>query len=123
MPKNQTLKVVAGIAASFTGLAGTIIFLLGKKIISVEISILMLVALLAMSIASCVSWNERLAGDPDHSSRGVLAAHNRGRLSCVPTKRNRKVAFRPLLSSFAGIPANRLIQNRSCREPRCGAEL
>jgi hypothetical protein len=50
MRKNRTLKVVAGIAASFTGLAGTIIFLLGKKIITVEMAILMLVALLAMYV-------------------------------------------------------------------------
>ena len=48
MPKNRTLKVVAGIGASFTGLVGTIIFLLEKKIISFEMAILMLIALLAM---------------------------------------------------------------------------
>jgi hypothetical protein len=48
MPKNRTLKVVAGIAASFTGLAGTIIFLAEKKIISFEMATLMLVALSAM---------------------------------------------------------------------------
>ena len=45
---NRTLKVVAGIAASFTGLAGTIIFLAEKKTISFQMAILMLVALLAM---------------------------------------------------------------------------
>ncbi len=50
MPKNRTLKVVAGIAASLTGLVGTIIFLLEKKIISFEMAILMLVALLAMYV-------------------------------------------------------------------------
>ena len=50
MPKNRTLKVVAGIGASFTGLVGTIIFLLEKKIISFEMAILMLVALLAMYV-------------------------------------------------------------------------
>jgi xanthosine utilization system XapX-like protein len=48
MPKNRTLKIVAGIASSFTGLLGTIIFLLEMKIISVEMAILMLVALLGM---------------------------------------------------------------------------
>ncbi len=48
MPKNRTLKVVVGIAASFIGLVGTIIFLLQAKIISFETAILMLVALLAM---------------------------------------------------------------------------
>jgi hypothetical protein len=50
MPKNRTLKVVAGIAASFTGLVGTIIFLLERKVISVEMASLMLVALLAMYV-------------------------------------------------------------------------
>ena len=50
MPKNRTLKVVAGIAASFIGLVGTIIFLLEKKIISFELAILMFVALLAMYV-------------------------------------------------------------------------
>ena len=50
MSKNRTLKVVAGIAASFTGLVGTIIFLLVTKIISFEMAILMLVGLLAMYI-------------------------------------------------------------------------
>ena len=48
--KNRTLKVVAGIAASFSGLVGTIIFLLYTKIISVEMAGLMLVALLAMYV-------------------------------------------------------------------------
>jgi len=48
MPKNRTLKVVAGIAASFTGLVGTIIFLSEAKIITFEMAILMLVALLGM---------------------------------------------------------------------------
>jgi hypothetical protein len=50
MPKNRTLKVIAGIAASFTGLVGTIIFLLETKIISLEMAGLMLVALLAMYV-------------------------------------------------------------------------
>ena len=48
MPKNRTLKVVAGIAGSFTGLVGVIIFLSEAKIISFEMAMLMLVALLAM---------------------------------------------------------------------------
>ena len=48
MSKNRTLKVVAGIAASFTGLVGAIIFLLEAKIISFEMAMLMLVALLGM---------------------------------------------------------------------------
>jgi hypothetical protein len=50
MPKNKTLKIVAGIAASFTGLVGTIIFLLVTKIISFEMANLLLVALLAMYV-------------------------------------------------------------------------
>ncbi len=48
MPKNRTLKVVVGIAASFTGLVGVIIFLSEAKIISFEMAMLMLVALLGM---------------------------------------------------------------------------
>jgi hypothetical protein len=50
MLKNRTLKIVAGIAASFTALVGTIIFLLAKKIISIEMAMLMLVGLLAMYV-------------------------------------------------------------------------
>ena len=50
MPKNRTLKVVAGIAASFIGLAGTIIFLLAAKTISLGVAILMLVALMGMYV-------------------------------------------------------------------------
>ena len=50
MPKNRTLRVVAGIAASFIGIVGAIILLLEAKIISVEMAMLMLVALLAMYI-------------------------------------------------------------------------
>jgi len=50
MPKNRTLKVVAGIVISFTGLVGTIIFLLAAKIISSGVAILMLVALVGMYV-------------------------------------------------------------------------
>jgi hypothetical protein len=50
MPRNRTLKVVAGIVASFIGLVGTIIFLAVMKIISVEVAKLMLVALVGMYI-------------------------------------------------------------------------
>jgi hypothetical protein len=50
MPRNRTLKVVAGIAASFIGLVGTIIFLSEMKIISFEMAKLMLVALLGMYV-------------------------------------------------------------------------
>jgi hypothetical protein len=46
MPRSRTLIVVAGVAASFTGLVGTIIFLSEMKIISFEMAKLMLVALL-----------------------------------------------------------------------------
>jgi len=50
MPKNRTLKVVAGIAASFIGLAGTIIYLSAAQIISLGMAILMLVALVGMYV-------------------------------------------------------------------------
>ena len=50
MPKNRTLKVVVGIAASFTGLVGTIIFLSEAEIISSTVAKLMFVALLGMYI-------------------------------------------------------------------------
>ena len=50
MPKKRTLKVVAGIALLFIGLVGAIVFLLATRVISVEMAILMLVALLAMYV-------------------------------------------------------------------------
>jgi hypothetical protein len=50
MPRSRTLKVVAGIAASFTALVGAIILLLEMKIISLEMAKLMLVALLALYV-------------------------------------------------------------------------
>jgi len=50
MPRNRTLKVLAGIAASFIALVGTIIFLSRMKIIGFEIAKLMLVALLGMYV-------------------------------------------------------------------------
>ena len=50
MPRNRTLKVVAGIAASFIGLVGTIIFLSVIKIISFGVAKLMLVALVGMYV-------------------------------------------------------------------------
>jgi len=50
MPRNRTLKVVAGIAASFAGLVGIIIFLFEAQIISFEMAKLMLVALLGMYV-------------------------------------------------------------------------
>jgi hypothetical protein len=50
MPRNRTLKVVAGIAASFASFVGVIIFLSEMKIISFEMAKLMLVALLGMYV-------------------------------------------------------------------------
>ena len=50
MPRNRTLKIVAGIVVSFAGLVGTIIFLWKMKIISFEVAMLMFVALLGMYI-------------------------------------------------------------------------
>jgi len=50
MPKNRTLKVVAGIAASFTGLVGMIIVLSEAEIIGSTVAKLMFVALLGMYI-------------------------------------------------------------------------
>jgi hypothetical protein len=50
MPKSRALKTVAGIAGSFIGLAGTIIFLSAMKILSLAMAKLMLVALLGMYV-------------------------------------------------------------------------
>ena len=50
MPTSRTLKVVAGIAASFTGLVVTIILVSASKIISIEMAKLMLLVLLGMYI-------------------------------------------------------------------------
>jgi hypothetical protein len=50
MPRRRTLKIVAGTAASFAALVGTIIFLMEMKIVSFEVAKLMLVALLAMYV-------------------------------------------------------------------------
>ena len=50
MPRNRTLRIVAGIAVSFTGLVGTIIFLSEMQIISFAMAKLMLVALLGMYV-------------------------------------------------------------------------
>jgi hypothetical protein len=50
MAKNRALKVVAGIAASFVGLAGTIIFLSVTNLVSFEMAMLMLVALVGLYI-------------------------------------------------------------------------
>ena len=50
MPRNRTLKAVAGIAGSFAGLVGTIIFLSEMKIISFEMAKLMLVVLVGLYV-------------------------------------------------------------------------
>ena len=47
---NRPLKVVAGIAVSFVGLAGTIIYLLAAKIISPGLAKLMLVGLVGLYV-------------------------------------------------------------------------
>jgi hypothetical protein len=50
MPKRGTLIAVAGIAASFVGLVGAVIFLLANKIVSFAMAMLMLVALFGLYI-------------------------------------------------------------------------
>jgi hypothetical protein len=50
MPKPKTLKVIAGVAASFVGLAGTIIVLAVTKVVSFELGKLMLVALFGLYV-------------------------------------------------------------------------
>jgi hypothetical protein len=50
MPRNRTLKVVAGIVISFAGLVGTIILLWEAEIISSAVAKLLFVALLGMYI-------------------------------------------------------------------------
>ena len=50
MPKRGTLIAVAGIAASFVGLVGAIIFLLANKIVSFAMAMLMLVALFGLYV-------------------------------------------------------------------------
>ena len=50
MPKYRVLKVVTGIAASFAGLVGLIIYLAAAKVVSVPVAILMFVALLGMYV-------------------------------------------------------------------------
>ena len=50
MRRSRTLTVAAGIAASFIGLAGTIILLAKMEIISFVLAKLMLVALLGMYV-------------------------------------------------------------------------
>ena len=47
---NSALKIAAGIAVSFIGLAGTIIYLLAAKIISAGVAKLMLVGLVGLFV-------------------------------------------------------------------------
>ena len=51
-PLHRTLKVVAGIAASFIVLAGTIIFLSQAEMIGFEMSMLMLAALVGIYVGT-----------------------------------------------------------------------
>jgi len=48
MPRKRTLTIVAGIAASFIGLVGVVIFLSRTATVSVTVAKLMLVALLGL---------------------------------------------------------------------------
>ena len=50
MPKNKTSKVAVGFAVSFTCLASAIMFLLVSRIISFELGLLALVALVALHL-------------------------------------------------------------------------
>ena len=50
MPRSRTLIIAAGIAISFIGLAGTIIFLSRTEVINVVLAKLMLAALLGMYV-------------------------------------------------------------------------
>ena len=50
MSRSKTLKAIAGVAVSFTGLAGTIILLAEIQIINFEVAKLMLVALLGIYV-------------------------------------------------------------------------
>lgn len=48
MPKKRTLKIVAGIAASFIGFVGIIIYLSANKIVSFTVAGLMIITLLGL---------------------------------------------------------------------------
>jgi hypothetical protein len=50
MPKNKTLRVALGIALLFSGLAGTVVLLMVTRVISIQVALLMLVALLGMYV-------------------------------------------------------------------------
>lgn len=48
VPKNMKLKTLAGIAVSFTSLVVIVIFLAAKRVVSFQMALLMLVALVAL---------------------------------------------------------------------------
>ncbi len=50
MPISKTLKVALGIAVLFCSLAGTIILLMVTSVVSIQMALLMLVALLGMYV-------------------------------------------------------------------------
>ncbi len=50
MPMNSTLKIALGMAALFTGLAGIVILLMVNRVVSIQVALLMLVALLGMYV-------------------------------------------------------------------------
>ena len=50
MRKGKTLKIVAGIVASFAGFVGAIVYLMMAQIVSFEIAKLMLVALVGLYV-------------------------------------------------------------------------
>jgi hypothetical protein len=50
MPMNSTLKIALGMAALFTGLAGTVILLMVNRVVSIPVALLMLTALLGMYV-------------------------------------------------------------------------
>ncbi len=50
MPMNSGLKIALGMAALFTGLAGTVILLMVTRVVSIQVALLMLVALLGMYV-------------------------------------------------------------------------
>ena len=48
--ENKTLRVALGIALLFSGLAGTVVLLMVTRVISIQVALLMLVALLGMYV-------------------------------------------------------------------------
>jgi len=50
MAMNSSLKIALGMAALFTGLAGAVILLMVNRVISIQVALLMLVALLGMYV-------------------------------------------------------------------------